>query len=169
MKKIFVFISAIASFSLYAQDDGFIKNFENSNVAYYADSILIGSSLGIDWENNVADVYLEKGNVVIDGNKYDGKLFITLKQKADLISLEQISKRYIGEKIYTPVYLINGNFMKGDLSSVKIDNNYILRVNHINSDKFANFDRKKSAKFTLVLIFTKTEENIKRASEFLIR
>jgi hypothetical protein len=168
MKKLF-FLNIIICFNLFAQDDGFARSFEKANIAIYADSVPVGTYLGFDLDNNVESFKSEMGKVTIDGKNYDGKFYFTLKQNADLLTLKQVCKKYINEKIYTPVYLINGNFLKGDLSSVKIDNNFILHVNHINSDKFEGFNKDKSSKFTFILIFTKTEENLKRANEIRIR
>ncbi|MDR3062095.1 MAG: hypothetical protein LBU57_08295 [Dysgonamonadaceae bacterium] len=169
MKKIFLFIIVNFSCNLYGQDDGFVKNYEPINILCYADSIPIISSLGIDLENNVASFKSDLKKVIVDKKEYDGKFYFKLKQKANLISLKQICEKYIKEEIYTPIYLINGKFLKDDISAIKIDDNFILRVNHINSDNFDGFDQKTSPKFTFILIFTKTKENLKRASEIRIR
>jgi hypothetical protein len=169
MRKIlFLIFIVFCNLVIYGQDDGFIKNYQEANAVYYADSVLIVSYHGID-KNNIASAHLVKEKTVVNGKEYGGKFYLKLKQRADLLSLEQVCQKYIREKIYAPIYLINGNFIKGDISSVKIDNNFILRVNYFNSDQFDGFDEKKSPKFTFILIFTQTEENIKRANTIRIR
>ena len=64
------------------------------------------------------------------------------------------------EQIDSTVFIIDGVVLQGNVPAFKVDENYILKVNRINSNELGYWNGKEL--FSIVSIFTKSEENIKR-------
>ncbi len=167
MKKIILLLLLTCVANVYCQKDIFYESQSNSNVAWFVDSVFIGSYVGID-KDMVENLNVDKNPIKIDNKEYEGRFYISYKQPAIFLSLEDIKSKYIKEKIESPIYLINGSFLTGDISNIKIDENYILKVKYLSSDEF-QLPNKEKLKFSIVSIFTKTEENIKKNEKIFIR
>jgi hypothetical protein len=55
--------------------------------------------------------------------------------------------------------MVNGEFIKENIDTFKLDRNYILKVEVTNSDAFYNL-RKSESKFDIINILGKTKENL---------
>ncbi len=103
--------------NLHAQDDGFGDRHGVPRVAFFIDSVFVGSSLGIDSKLSDSSK-LVKEPIEIDGVKYDARIYIKYKRSPELLTLDQVRKKYIQKKTYNPIYLINHQFVKENVSQV---------------------------------------------------
>jgi hypothetical protein len=136
-------------------------------VAYFVDSIFIGcSAKGIN-PDLVESLNIVKKPITIEGITYENRIHISCKETPSLLSLSQVIEKYLQTETYTPIFLINETFLTGNISSLKVDDNYILKVESINSDQFENI--KNLDIFSIITIFTKTKENMKQSKITHIR
>jgi hypothetical protein len=102
-----------------------------------------------------------KKDTVINNSRYSGQIHIRSKNpnKYIFLTLEQIKSEYTKVKKTDVIYMINGEFIKEDIDTFKLDRNYILKVEVTNSDAFYNL-RKSESKFDIINILGKTKENL---------
>ena len=114
----------------------------------------------------IATVNVEKGNIEIENVNYDGKLYIVTKStyKTKLISLSNLKLKYTSIKENSTIFKIDNEIINADYGNYVVDENYILKIN---VEKFENSEEK--LKFNIVNLITKTEENIKKSKEIIIR
>ena len=79
-----------------------------------------------------------KKDTVINNSRYSGQIYIRSNdhKKHIFLSLEQIKYDYTTVKKTAVIYMINGEFIKEDIDTFKLDSNYILKVKVTNSDAF---------------------------------
>ena len=114
----------------------------------------------------IATVNVEKGNIEIENVNYDGKLYIVTKStyKPKLISLSNLKLKYTSIKENSTIFKIDNEIINAYYGNYVVDENYILKIN---VEKFENSEEK--LKFNIVNLITKTEENIKKSKEIIIR
>ena len=64
--------------------------------------------------------------------------------------------------------MINGEFIKENIDTFKLDRNYILKVEVTNSNEFYNL-RKSDSKFDIINILGKTKENLDPKNRALLK
>ena len=116
--------------------------------------------------NEIATINVEKGDIEIENVNYNGKLYIVTKltYKPILISLNNLKMKYTSIKENSTIFKIDNEIINADYDNYVIDENYILKIN---VEKFENSEEK--LKFNIVNLITKTEENIKKSKEIIIR
>lgn len=116
--------------------------------------------------NEIENVNVEKGNFEIENVNYKGKLYIVTKStyKPKLISLNNLKMKYTSIKENSTIFKIDNEIINADYENYVVDENYILKIN---VEKFENSQEK--LKFNIVNLITKTEENIKKSKEIIIR
>lgn len=114
----------------------------------------------------IATVNVEKGNIEIENVNYDGKLYIVTKStyKPKLISLSNLKLKYTSIKENSTIFKIDNEIINADYGNYVVDENYILKIN---VEKFESSEEK--LKFNIVNLITRTEENIKKSKEIIIR
>lgn len=116
--------------------------------------------------NEIETVNVEKGNIEIENVNYNGKLYIVTKltYNPKLISLNNLKIKYTSIKENSTIFKIDNEIINADYENYIVDENYILKIN---VEKFEN--NKEKLKFNIVNLITKTEENIKKSKEIIIR
>lgn len=116
--------------------------------------------------NEIENVNVEKGNFEIENVNYKGKLYIVTKStyKPKLISLNNLKMKYTSIKENSTIFKIDNEIINADYENYVVDENYILKIN---VEKFENSQEK--LKFNIINLITKTEENIKKSKEIIIR
>ena len=114
----------------------------------------------------IATVNVDKSNIEIENVNYDGKLYIVTKStyKPKLISLNNLKLKYTSIKENSTIFKIDNEIINADYGNYVVDENYILKIN---VEKFENSEER--LKFNIVNLITKTEENIKKSKEIIIR
>ena len=139
----------------------------NKKPAYFINGILINEGiLRTINPNDIATVNVEKENIEIENVKYYGKLYIVTKStyKPKFISLNNLKLKYTNLKDNSTIFQIDNEIINANYESYLVDENYILKII---VEKFENKKEKLNVNF--IRLITKTEENIKKSKEIIIR
>ena len=137
----------------------------NKKPAYFINEKLVNESiLKTINPNEIESVNVEKNDIEIENVKYYGKLKIITKSNYNpkLISLNNLKSKYIKTKINEVIFKIDNEIINADYEKYIVDENYILKLIVENYEK-------DNLKISLINIVTKTEENIKKSKEIIIR
>ena len=116
--------------------------------------------------NEIATVNVEKADIEIDNVNYFGKIKIETKSNYNpkLISLNNLKAKYLKFKENQTIFKIDNEIVKEDYDNFMVDENFILRII---VEKYEN--KKEKLNVSFVNLITKTEENIKKSKEIIIR
>ena len=107
---------------------------------------------------------------LINGKRYDSfSSRISTKGPVRLVTLEEVRRKYFPEVKGNCIYMINKFFILNDVELYKLDEDFIYTIEKLTSEDIAsvtdipflkkNLKKKKSPKFTVIRIFTKTPQN----------
>ncbi|OOV29861.1 hypothetical protein SAMN05444143_11316 [Flavobacterium succinicans] len=139
----------------------------NKKPAYFVNGKLINESILRSLNpNEIETVNVEKENIEIENIKYYGKLYIVTKPtyKPKFISLNNLKLKYTNLKDNSTIFQIDNEIIYANYESYIVDENYILKII---VEKFENKKEKLNVNF--IRLITKSEENIKKSKEILIR
>lgn len=140
------------------------KTNDNAKPAFYINEKFT-ASLVLD-PDVIESVRVEKGEVQVDGKKYNGQIFIQTKSNytPKLSSLLTLKDRYTNLANKPAMFMVDGEIVNGDYDKFLVDENYVLQliVDGIKNEK-DNID------LAVIKLLTKTEENIKKSKEVRIR
>lgn len=113
-------------------------------------------SNGINPED-IEKVNVKKGDTLIKGRKYNGKIFVSTKHRRPIewITLSEIKQQFTTTKNPETIYMINGKYLEKEEALYLIDKEYILNaylLSEINPYL-------KDKPIDIVNILTKTKEN----------
>lgn len=149
----------------------FGQNNNTETPAIFLDSTLIATKM-IEYIDpiEIGSINVVKKDTTINGVLSRGQIHITSKnpKKYDFISLDQIKSEFTKIISNDVIYLVNGEFIKDNIETFKLDRNYILKVDVTNSETFYNL-RKSDAKFDIINILGKTKENLENKNKILLR
>lgn len=116
--------------------------------------------------NEIETVNVEKENIEIENVKYYGKLYIVTKStyKPKFISLNNLKLKYTSLKDNSTIFKIDDEIINANYENYLVDENYILKII---VEKFENKKEKMNVNF--ISLITKTEENIKKLKEIILR
>jgi len=121
------------------------------------------NSLNPNWIENIQ---VAKGDTIINNVQYIG--IIRIKTKSDYnpktISLTELKNKYTEFKNKPVIFMIDGNIVNADYDNYVIDENNVLTII---VDKFQN--TKESIDWGLIKLLTKSEENIKKRQQTILR
>jgi hypothetical protein len=138
--------------------------------AYYVNGALVKEiNLLTMNPNEIESINIEKEEIEINNIKYEGKIFIKTKDNSSLshshlISLNNLKEKYINSLHGSIIFQIDNNRITDDYDEYFVNEKYILKI--IVED-FEN--KKEKLKLHFVTLVTKTEENVKKANEIIIR
>lgn len=134
-----------------------------NHAAVLLDSVLVHPNIMTYLNpNEIEKINVVKGIVIISGEKFNGQILITTKNPKDihLISLEEIKHKFTKSKKQHSIFMINGQFIKNEIETIKIDEKFIHNVNLLDSDYFENL-KNQQINVDIVSITTKKPENLK--------
>lgn len=137
--------------------------------AYILDSELVHENVLTYLDPNaIESVHVAKGDTLIDGKMYTGKIFIRTKNPNShvFLTLDAIKEQYTKSKNPKTIFMINGLFIKEGIGNYKITEDVILKVILMNTSEFENL---KTENIDIVSILTKTEENVKKTNTIILR
>ncbi len=116
--------------------------------------------------DEIETLNIEKENIEIENVKYYGKLYVVTKStyKPKFISLNNLKLKYTNLKENSTIFKIDNEIINADYGNYLVDENYILKII---IEKFENKIEKLNVNF--VCLITKTEENIKKSKEIILR
>ncbi len=139
----------------------------NKKPAYFINDKLVNESILKTLNTNqISSVNVEKNEIEIDNIKYYGKLKIETKNNyiPKLISLNDLKTKYIKAKESQTIFKIDNEIINDDYNNFIVDEKFILKII---VENFVNVNEK--LKINIVNVITKTEENIKKSKEIIIR
>lgn len=112
--------------------------------------------------NKIENIKVEKENIEIGNTKYAGKIIIETKNnyKPNLISLNELRKKYTTAQENSVIFQINNEIIDSDYLTYVVDKNYILKI---------TVNKLESPDLTLIKVISKSEEDIKKSNEIIIR
>jgi hypothetical protein len=109
-----------------------------------------------------------KGDTMINNVRYYGQIHIKTRSDYNYnpkaISLTELKNKYTEFKGKPVIFMIDGNIVNADYDNYVIDENNLLTII---IDKFQN--AKESTGWGLIKLLTKSEENIKKREQIMIR
>jgi hypothetical protein len=116
--------------------------------------------------NEIATLNIEKKNIEIDNIKYHEQLYIVTKSTYNpkLISLNNLKAKYTNLKKNSTVFKIDDDIINAEYDNFIVDEKFILKI-------IVEKVEKKNEKliFNFINLITKSEENIKKSKEIIIR
>jgi molybdopterin converting factor small subunit len=107
-----------------------------------------------------------KANVQIDKVQYYGQIHIKTKDNYNpkIISLTDLKEKYTNLKDKPVLFMIDGIIINADYDNFVVDENNLLKII---VDKLQN--AKESIDLGLIKLLTKSDENLKKANEIILR
>lgn len=109
--------------------------------------------------DDIEKVNVKKGDTLINGRKYNGKIFVSTKHKKPIewMTLSEIKQQFTITKNPETIYTINGKYLEKEEAFYLIDKEYILKA-YLLSDINPYL---KDKPIDIVNILTKVKENKK--------
>ncbi len=107
--------------------------------------------------DDIEKLDVKKGDTLIKGKKYNGKIFVSTKQKKPIewMTLSEIKQKFTTTKNPETIYMINGMYLEKDEGFYLIDKDYVLNA-YLLSERNPYL---KDKPIDIVNILTKTKEN----------
>jgi len=114
----------------------------------------------------IENLEVVKGDTLINHIQYNGKIYIKTKSNYSpkAISLTELKNKYTDFKGKPVIFMIDGDIVNADYDNYMIDENNLLTII---IDKLQN--TKESIDLGLIKLLTKSEENIKKRKQIMIR
>lgn len=136
--------------------------------AFFVNGEFLNPFISLD-PRQIENIEVFKRDTLIEGKKYYGLIFIKAKNYnsndvARPITLNDLKDQYTNLKNKPAIFTIDGKIINADYDHYKIDKNTILKII---VEKFVGAGAYKE--LWLVKVLTKTEENIKKSRQIMIR
>ena len=135
--------------------------------AFYLNGNLVNETFFYAINPKLIDsINVVKGNLQIENVMYYGQIYIKTKNSyiPKIISLTELKNKYTKLKSEPTIFMINGEIVTTNYDKYMVDENYLFRII---IDKVEN--AKENVNFNLIKLLTKSEENIKKSKEIMIR
>ncbi len=110
----------------------------------------------------ISNMNVVKNDKQINGVTFSGEIHITTKSDytPNLISLTNLKARYTNLGSKHAIFMIDGTLVNTDFDKCLVDENYLLKIVVENLK-----NAKENIDLNVIKLFTKSEENLKRARE----
>lgn len=144
------------------------KTNHDHNPAFFVNGKFLSGSKNIN-PDQIKSMNVVHKDTTINGKKYYGQIYLKIKRHhssydSSLITLRRLADIYTKLKNKPVLFTIDGKVINTDYSNYKVDKNSILKIV---VEKFDTING--SNKLWLVNILTKTEKNIKKSKQMIIR
>jgi hypothetical protein len=145
------------------------KNQLENNIkpAYFLNDKLVDeSALKTLNPNEIASVKVEKDDIEIDNVKYYGKILVETKStySPNFIILNNLKTKYTNIKENKIIFKIDNEIVNANYDNFIVDEKYILKIIVENYE-----NKEEKLKVCFINLITKSEENIKKSKEILLR
>lgn len=145
------------------------KNQLENNIkpAYFLNDKLVDeSALKTLNPNEIASVKVEKDDIEIDNVKYYGKILVETKStySPNFITLNNLKTKYTNIKENKIIFKIDNEIVNANYDNFIVDEKYILKIIVENYE-----NKEEKLKVCFINLITKSEENIKKSKEILLR
>ena len=143
------------------------ENKNNANeAAFFLNGKLIDqTALRTIDPKNIEKVDVKKGEFEIENVKFSGKILIQTIEKYNpiWISLNNLKLKHTSIKNDLVIFKIDDNIINTDYDKAIVDENYLLRI------IIEDFENKNDIKLKFIKLITKSEENIKKSKQIIVR
>lgn len=139
----------------------------NNKPAYFVNDNLVNESvLKTLNPNEINNVKVEKDDIEIDNVKYYGKILVETKStySPNFISLNNLKTKYTNIKENKIIFKIDNEIVNANYDNFIVDEKYILKIIVENYE-----NKEEKLKVCFVNLISKSEENIKKSKEILLR
>ena len=139
----------------------------NKKPAYFVNDKLVDESvLKTLNPNEIDNVKVEKDDIEIDNVKYYGKILVETKStySPNFITLNNLKTKYTNIKENKIIFKIDNEIVNANYDNFIVDEKYILKIIVENYE-----NKEEKLKVCFVNLITKSEENIKKSKEILLR
>lgn len=114
----------------------------------------------------IDSIHVVKRDVEIEGKKYYVQIYIQMRNDytPNFISLTDLKIKYTNLTDVSSIFMIDNEIISGDYSKCIVDEKYILKII---VEKIVN--KQENLQVNIVRLLTKTEENIKKSKEIILR
>ena len=143
------------------------RNKSEKETAFYINGQLVNRFFlaGFDGKR-IEKVEVKKHELEILGKKYDGQVFIEMKDAycPRFISLNDLKDKYTKMDQSPVIFFVDDNIISENYKGYLVDENYILKIE---VEKIDN--REENLQLNVVRLITRKEENIRKSKEIRIR
>lgn len=143
------------------------KNKTNRDAAIVINGTLVNQTVMETLEPKMIDsVHVEKQDFEIDGKKYYGKIRIQMKPgyRPNYITLNALREKYLNKDERPVIFFVDEKLVTSNYNDFLVDEKYILKIVVESLD---NPDEKLG--LNVIRLVTKTEENIRKSKQIMIR
>ncbi len=140
---------------------------EGLPTAFYINGELSNSSILKTIDPELIDsIYVEKKEIEIDDEMYDGQIYIRMKEayQAKLVSLTDLRSKYVKPTNRPVIFVIDNDIVKGNYNTYLVDEKFILKimVDHMEIEE-------EKLDVEIIRLVTKSEENRRKSETIMIR
>ena len=139
----------------------------NNKPAYFVNDNLVNECVFRTLNpNEINNVKVEKDDIEIDNVKYYGKILVETKStySPNFISLNNLKTKYTNIKEHKIIFKIDNEIVNANYDNFIVDEKYILKIIVENYE-----NKEEKLKVCFINLITKSEENIKKSKEILLR
>lgn len=138
-----------------------------ATIQYFLDSVGINKNQLFFNPNKITAINVVKRN---NRDLNSGEIYITSKNPKDFkfLTLADVRKTYLKSKDVSVLFMIDDKVLKDDISTYKIDADYILNVEVLKSAEISSL-KNSMQNFAIISIKLKTKENLAKVNEIYIR
>ena len=143
------------------------KDKTNRDAAIVINGTLANQTVMETLEPKMIDsVHVEKQDFEIDGKKYYGKIRIQMKPgyRPNYITLNALREKYLNKDERPVIFFVDEKLVTSNYNDFLVDEKYILKIVVESLD---NPDEKLG--LNVIRLVTKTEENIRKSKQIMIR
>lgn len=165
MKQLIVIFLCFCSISLYGQVPKIGPGIDIQTTALFVNSVYVGHHAGF-CTDFIDSIKIVKESIDIDGKIFENQLHCFSSIQFNFISFQELLENCRDENssITSSIFILNGIIITDEnVSSFKIDKNYLLSLKCLNSKDLAYWEGTES--FLLISILTRTPENMQKQRE----
>lgn len=143
------------------------QNKSNRDAAIVINGTLANQAVMETLESKMIDsVQVDKKEFEIDGKKYYGKIRIQMKPgyRPNYITLNALREKYLNKDQRPAIFFIDEKLVTGNYNDFLVDEKYILKIV---VEPIENSEEKLG--LNVVRLVTKTEENIRKSKQIILR
>ncbi|MFP5040992.1 hypothetical protein [Parasediminibacterium sp. JCM 36343] len=175
MKPLLIIASLLLALNAFAQhQNGSIppvftpaKFNTKPNPLYFVNGQLVsGYGLGSLDPKLIDSIDVKHKDTIIDKKPYYGEIVITTKKEyvPKWITYNEIKLKYTNLKKEATLFMVDNNIVDENYKKCAVDENYILKIE---ASKIEN--KAEGLNLNIIRLITKTEENIRKSKEIMIR
>ncbi|NNE27795.1 MAG: hypothetical protein HKN09_13195 [Saprospiraceae bacterium] len=151
----------------YIQKDKAFKKRDKQKPAFFINDVLVKeNTISTINPDQIESVKVIKDSLTMRDKNHNGEVYITMKKaySPQFISLSALKRKYVDEKYKSSLFMIDNKVIDDDYDSYMIDEKYIMKI----EVEFIQNEKERLG-INIIHLITRSEQNIKKENEILIR